>query len=435
MVYIHERHTAYMDMSSQKRTHIILQRDQRVDIVDNAKEIKTKLIMKQKRKETVMQQTPILFLGDNPAMQGGLSRIGRDIATVVSRMPEFRVGFLGRGGLPTTRLEFMQYTYPEFGGWGEEWLQDAWTDFARGEEGIVFTIWDPSRLLWLGDPVGMPNEEWLRKPPFKKWGYFPIDHCSYGGKLSTLEAAAVAGYDRVLAYGEFGAKVIENSVKLDKPCSWIPHGINMSTFQPRDATGVRLGHGIGADQIVIGVVMTNQTRKDWGLTFEIIAKLKEVLGSRLYVWCKTDSIDRHWDFRALTADFGVGDVVHVDLEYLTDVEMSYMYSTCNLVLLPSLGEGFGYPIVESMACGTPCVTGSYAGEAELSMFRVSAYEFRYESTYNSVRPVYSSDEWVQKILEVLGNNPNPEDMRAQVVHLNWPNLHTVWERWFREGLQ
>lgn len=382
-----------------------------------------------------MNQTPILFLGDNPAMQGGLSRIGRDVATIVSRMEEFRVGFLGRGGVPSTRLEFMQYTYPEFGGWGEEWLQDVWTDFARGEEGVVFTIWDPSRLLWLGNPVGMPNEAWLRKPPFKKWGYFPIDHYGPGMKLSTLEAAAVAGYDRVLAYGEFGARVIENSIRPANPCDWMPHGINLNTFQRRDAIGVRLGHGIHPNMVVVGVVMTNQTRKDWGLTFEIIKKLDEELSGNLYVWCKTDSIDRHWDFRALVADFRLGDTVHIDLDYLTDQEMSYMYSACDVTILPSLGEGFGYPIVESMACGTPCVAGAYAGEGELSPYKVVAAEYRHEAAYNSVRPVYDPQAWVAQILDVLRNKPKPEDMRAQVEYLDWPNLHTVWERWFKEGVQ
>jgi glycosyltransferase involved in cell wall biosynthesis len=188
---------------------------------------------------------------------------------------------------------------------------------------------------------------------------------------------------------------------------------------------------------VIGIVMTNQIRKDWGLAFGVIAELKQYLKGNLYVWCKTDSIDRHWDLRALAADFNVGDVVNVDLNMLSDKSMSYMYSMCDLTFLPSLGEGFGYPIVESMACGVPCITGSYGGGAELvtDKHTVKPVTYRYEATCNSVRPVYSPGVWAQVILRKLEHRLNKDDVRRQVEYLNWPNLHTVWERWFREGVQ
>lgn len=384
-----------------------------------------------------MKQTPLLFLGDAPSLPGGLSRIGRDLALIASRMEEFRVGFLGKGGVPSIKLPFMQYNFPEVDQWGEGWLKDVWDNFAQGEQGVLMTIWDPSRVTWISDPRA-PELQWLREPPFRKWGYFPIDHEGPGGRLSVLEADGLSGYDRVLAYGMFGAGVISRTLNLRSACDWIPHGINMDTFQPRDPEGVKLGMGLGENMMVLGVVMTNQIRKNWALAFEIISLLKKRLPP-FKVWCKTDSIDRHWDLRALAVDFGVEDVVMVDLTTLSDKQMSYMYSACDLTFLPSLGEGFGYPIVESLACGVPCVHGNYAGGAELMPLEagwlVEYKGHRYDTRYNCLRPVYEAEDWAMVVEGVLEQKVEKEKCRAMVEHLNWPNLHTVWERWFREGVK
>lgn len=385
----------------------------------------------------MINQIPLLFLGDAPSVQGGLSRISRDIAIIASRMEEFRVGFLGRGGLATRRLPFAQYNYPEFDGWGERYLQDVWRDFAGNEPGIVFTIWDPSRLLWLHPKY--TDQVWLAKDrPFKLWGYFPIDHEGVGGKLSQMETEAIKAYDRVLAYGMFGSIVISKSLDFKEAVDWMPHGVNMESFQPRDGMGTRIGMGFEPGTTVLGVVMTNQTRKDWGLAFETIAILKQRIPG-LKVWCKTDSINRHWDLRALAADFGVQYIVKVDLSDYNDTELSYLYSMCDLTFLPSLGEGFGYPIVESLACGVPCVHGSYGGGAELltldSGWLVEYMGHRYETQFNCKRPVYEAADWATVIEGVLEEKAGKEKCRAMVEHLDWKNLHTVWTRWFREGVK
>ncbi|MDI7252605.1 MAG: glycosyltransferase family 1 protein, partial [Actinomycetota bacterium] len=44
-------------------------------------------------------------------------------------------------------------------------------------------------------------------------------------------------------------------------------------------------------------------------------------------------------------------VVH--LEYVTEEELLCLYNACGLFVYPSLYEGFGLPVVEAMACGTP----------------------------------------------------------------------------------
>lgn len=44
------------------------------------------------------------------------------------------------------------------------------------------------------------------------------------------------------------------------------------------------------------------------------------------------------------------------LDYLEDAELSVLYQGATLLIFPSLGEGFGYPSLEAVACGTHMVT-------------------------------------------------------------------------------
>src|SRR5690242_6353068 len=92
--------------------------------------------------------TPILIVGDNPALPGGLSRIGRDLATLLQTMPEFRVGYLGRGEGSRRNFPFALYPYSEEHEWGQKVLREVWWDFAGSEDGLVLTTDDPSRRTW-----------------------------------------------------------------------------------------------------------------------------------------------------------------------------------------------------------------------------------------------------------------------------------------------
>jgi glycosyltransferase involved in cell wall biosynthesis len=45
--------------------------------------------------------------------------------------------------------------------------------------------------------------------------------------------------------------------------------------------------------------------------------------------------------------------------------MAHMYSAMDVLLNPSYGEGFGVPIVEAQACGTPVIVTDWTAMSEL----------------------------------------------------------------------
>ena len=143
---------------------------------------------------------------------------------------------------------------------------------------------------------------------------------------------------------------------------------------------------------------------------------------------------------ALLADFQLGEVTEITLPPLTDEQMRDRYRSCIATIHPGSGEGFGYPIFESLACGVPAIHGNYGGGA--SILKTCAPEAclvnprwgRIEGQNNCIRPVYDPNDWAPAVLNVLAFNISPASWSGLVAHLDWKNLQHPWKRWFKDGL-
>jgi len=371
-----------------------------------------------------VKQTPILFISDSPDLRSGLARISRDLAAHVASMPEYRVGILGRGGLGTRQLGVMQYVYDVKHGFGEEdLLSRTWRDFADDGEGILMCCWDASRLGWLS------RGEWIqkRRNKIKLAIYAPVDSAGPFGRLTASEQNILAGFNEVLAYGPFGAEVLSKT--LGREIDWIPHGIQTDVFQPRDKRAARIAMGLSEKQKLAGCVMTNQIRKDWGLWAQCMAMLPD-----WHSWVHIDTIQRHWDLGELISSFGLADRVTVTFSgSKDDVEMSYLYSACDVTILPS-SEGFGFPIAESLSCGVPVIHSTYGGGNWRNVdgvLSVQPIHMRMEGIYNTMRPVFDPAHWAEAISRWNNDVRSVEDCRASVMHLDWKSLWLgCWRKFF-----
>lgn len=383
---------------------------------------------------------PILFIGDNPALSGGLSRIGRDLATLAATLPEFRVGYLGRGEGNNSRLPFTLYSFSEAGGWGQGHIQATWEDFSRGEHGVIMTTDDPSRRLWFACEQAYGNlAPFLGSGRnFDKWGYFPVDSWGPGAPTLGVEGrATVAGYDRVLAASEWGRDTLRNGGRAD--ADWLPHGIHMDKFHVKPQARAEMDWK--ESEVWVGCCMANQSRKDFPALFECAAVLKAHYGNRFRLWLHTDVLIRYWNVYALASDYGVADCLEITHDG-TDEALATRYSACDCTVLPSAGEGWGYPIAESLACGTACVVTDYAAGQELVApdCRVRPVAFRVDTSHNVRRAVISGHGFAQAVIPQIERKKADweyvsEQHADSVSHLNWDNLRHLWVRWFRDGLR
>jgi glycosyltransferase involved in cell wall biosynthesis len=269
--------------------------------------------------------------------------------------------------------------------------------------------------------------QWLASSPFERWGYFPIDAVGPNDQLTAVLADTIKGYDRALCYSSWAKRFVSHP-----DLEAIPHGIDTAVFKPRDKAEARqhfrnLGFaGLSDDSLLIGIVATNQARKDYGLGIAACAKLlRTEMNLDLRVWIHVDTMKRYWDLVALLEDFGLLGRVVVTTNNFTDEQMSWLYSACDVTLGIGLGEGFGYPIFESLACGVPVVHGDYGGAAEHLEKRhlVRDCAWRLEGQFNCMRPVYSSEAWAAAVISVAHTPAALPD------YLDWETLWPRWEKW------
>ncbi len=405
----------------------------------------------------------LLIVSDSVSGQSGLARIARDIAvhahTNLSDLYELATA--GYGGCGSAKLGFQQY---HLEGVQSDWvlpsLQEIVEDFAGKERCIVLFIWDPSRLGWFSQPERLGSEnllkypglkQWLIKANIERWIYAPVDASGPNDRLTFPLSLALQGFDRILAYGPFGEGVIRRTLgdeESDKRhLTWLPHGIDDETFFSLDQKLCRrlfLKHTgaqsmfsmfnpkeqptppIAQDETLIGIVATNQLRKDWHLGLQTCSILAR--DRKLRVWIHTDSMERDWSIPSLLVDYGLIGKELITLGYLPDSVIAEGYSACDFTL--GIGaEGWGFPLAESQFCGTPVVTGSYAGGGDIvpREWQVDPVAFRYEGSFSCKRPVYDARMWAMIAENLIGKRCNAPGQ------YKWSENWKGWEAWFREA--
>jgi glycosyltransferase involved in cell wall biosynthesis len=263
----------------------------------------------------------------------------------------------------------------------------------------------------------------------KKWAYPALDAEGPYGKLSHRIAETYKGFDRVIDYSSFSSKITGNPDHL-------PHGIDTSVFYPRPHAEARQMfinqgfQGLTPDSLLVGIVATNQARKNWQLGIETCRILLD-RGHDVRVWCHTDTIDRYWSLGNLIVDYGLQGRAAVTVNRFTDEQLAWNYSACNATLC--IGpEGMGYPAMESLACGVPCIAGSYAAQSEFipKPMQVDPIAYFHEGAFCSKRPVHEALKWAIKVEMNLGK----EASLPSAFDWNGPTLWNNWSKWFREGL-
>lgn len=405
-----------------------------------------------------MNIKPLLIVGDGPTAKTGLGRIMGDLAIrIATQMPDvYRVATAGYSGEGSRHLPFQQYFLEGVTDFICPTLPQICEDFFGEERGIIFFIWDISRLGWFSQPEQLGAEslkafpglkEWLVKGNFERWLYCPVDASGPNDAMTFPLKLALLGFDRILAYGQFGEDVIRRTIGYEEAdkrhLTYLPHGIDTDVFFPMPHAAARktFFKNTGARPLVdipiaplqdsealVGIVATNQSRKDWGMALEAVGILSRKRPVRL--WCHCDELERYWSIPALLADFGLLGNTVVSLGYLSDNAMARAYSACDVTIGPG-AEGWGLPLAESLACGTPCVTGSYAGGAALvtPLMRVSPTAFRLDGVYAQKRPIYDPAEWADRADKWIGLRTKMDSQ------YDWNELWPRWAEYLRKAAE
>ncbi len=227
------------------------------------------------------------------------------------------------------------------------------------------------------DVVFTLQDQWVLNPDdlskLKHWiPLTPIDHDPVTKPvLNNLRFAY-----RVITYSKFGKKELERNGVAS---TYIPHTVNTEIFKPDSVPARKKAVGIPVDSFLIGMVGANKDnppRKSFQEAIDAFALfLKDVPNALLYIHTNNDfpggfNIRQYADFLGISDKIALPDVYKMTFN-TTKQDMASIYSTFDMLLMPSISEGFGVPIIEAQACGVPVVTNNWTSMPELIVPRLT----------------------------------------------------------------
>lgn len=254
----------------------------------------------------------------------------------------------------------------EYGGhscyplWSDIWGNDIFANHARhfGAD-LVISLMD----VWvMHDDYG----DLVRWIP-----WLPIDHSPAPEAIVNRLRKAL----RVVAFSKFGVEQLENAgVKTD----YVPHGVDTEAFKPLEISRqgeLKQKFGFPPDCFLIGMVAANKgwpCRKCFPEIFEAFSDfVRKYPKARLY--CHSECSNRYNgpDLQAMAQTFGIGEYIRFADPYMlnigfSDEQMCEIYNAMDVLCAVSMGEGFGVPILEAQASGTPVITTDFSSMPELT---------------------------------------------------------------------
>ena len=263
--------------------------------------------------------------------------------------------------------------------WGQQSGVLSWEGipvYPAGRHGYGIDVWDAHAQRHGGDDTIILSliDAWVLNRPAHVWaGWVPIDH----DPIPDAVAERCAQMDVRIAMSRFGQAKMEQA-GLDSV--YLPHAYDPATLYP-DADAAekfRASIGVPLDKPLVGVVAANQggfpSRKNLPAVVEALAMLVQA-GADVYAYFHCSRGSKYGGMAPCELEhqavrMGIADRVRFADEYrlLTGESPDFMrgaYSAFDVLCNPSLGEGFGVPIVEAQACGTPVVVGRWTAMAEL----------------------------------------------------------------------
>ena len=291
-------------------------------------------------------------------------------------------GYGGQAALFLPRIRALGHEVACIANWGLQGTATQWQDipifpaFGTSDNDAIPVWYDK----YQPDVVITLMDAWTLKPrkfpevPLAAWA--PVDHFPLPPAVhGTLKEPNV----RPIAMSRDGEKWMRHR-KLDP--LYVPHGVDTKVFRPKleMRAAMRDRMGMPQDAFVIGMVAANSSpgefpRKGFGQAFQAFARFLEhhddawlYAHTKMFGGMNLESLvmtlaDLHSPKLLERIRFAPESLWYVGCP---TEEMADIYNSFDVLLNPSMGEGFGIPILEAQACGIPVITSDHSAMSEIT---------------------------------------------------------------------
>lgn len=232
------------------------------------------------------------------------------------------------------------------------------------------------------DAVFSLQDTWVLNPQdlqqTNRWiPWCPIDHDPVTQPvLANLKFAY-----RVISMSRFGQKALQDKGITS---TYIPHMVNTEIYKPIDKIAARKVGNIPLDAFLIGMVAANKDnppRKSFQEVMDAFKMfLEKVPNAYLYIHTNNDfpggfNIRQYADFIGISERIAMPDAYQMNFNTNKE-KMNIIYNTFDMLVAPSISEGFGVPIIEAQSCGVPVLTNDFTSMSEMIRPHITGYKTR-----------------------------------------------------------
>ncbi len=242
-------------------------------------------------------------------------------------------------------------------------------DFAKGDRRVsnLESIMKATKSdHWL-----IHNDAWAYRNTVAQVGlkypcitYSPID----GGHLAVEEYKALVSAAERVAMCKYAEREIK---KVGLSAEYIPHGVDTKIYNPQNKDKWREIFNLPKDAFIVGFVGTNISKRKGFAEMMLGFKKAFDAGKKFIVLMVTNP---HGEQSGGYNMYELADYIGfprsllqfpIDAYGFTEQEMAGWYNAFDILVNISRGEGFGIPILESQACGTPVIATDFSSMPEL----------------------------------------------------------------------
>lgn len=225
---------------------------------------------------------------------------------------------------------------------------------------------NPDLIITLGD-VWVMDPGLLRDLPVAHWLPSDCRPMSLADRNVVEQSGA-----QLIAMSRFG---FQNFRSAGFSPVYVPHGIDTTVFRPLNRKKeLRESCGLSEDQFIIGINQANNDAIRKGLPEQMLAFAKFAKHHPDAILTLHSGVhqDGGQDLEAVAENLGILDQVRVVDQYrytsgmISPQDLNEWYNVIDVLSQAVYAEGFGLPVVEAQAAGTPVITTDASSLAELN---------------------------------------------------------------------